>query len=87
MCRKTMNVQVEVLGRIQCQRHGLPKSTKCYWEYDNAQFRAFCAEIVTILNLVVSNDHESNAQLKMRTKCFVHSTIKFANTTSVAQTG
>lgn len=64
ICRKTMDVQIELLRRFQYQRHGPPKSIKCDKEYDNVQFRTVCAETMPILNLVTANDHDSNGLIE-----------------------
>lgn len=62
--RKSMNVQIDVLRQIQFLRHGPPEFIRCDREYDNEEFRAFCAEHGTELVPVAANDHESNGLIE-----------------------
>lgn len=59
-CRKMMDIQSDVLCRIQFLPHGAPICILSDREYDNPQFKKFCDEqpIKHIL-VAAANDHEA----------------------------
>lgn len=59
-----MDVQISVLQRMFFLRHGPPQSIRCDREYDNAQFKLFCAQTETKLHFVSANDHEANGLIE-----------------------
>ena len=62
--RKSMDIQISALRRIQQLRHCPPGTIRCDREYDNSKFRAFCSETNTALIPVAANDHEANGLIE-----------------------
>lgn len=55
-----MDVQIAVFRRMRHLRLGAPQSIHFDREYDNKQFKAFCAETTTELHIVGENYQDTN---------------------------
>lgn len=61
---RQLSEQVNVLKRIQINKHGVPRTIHCDREYNKGDFLEYCTDVGIRLIPVAANSHESNGAIE-----------------------